>query len=121
MFINEFGGRENPTVILLAPMMVSGSDLYNLMKPNFETVYFWRDLENCFAQVAKVLKPGAYFMICNESDGMDATSLKYEKSIDGMKNHTIEEIEAARRAAGFSEVKSDSHPSKPWITVLARK
>ena len=36
-------------------------------------------------------------------------------------NHTLEEIEAALRAAGFSEVRSDHHPSKPWITVLARK
>lgn len=87
----------------------------------FETVYFWPGLEKCFAQVAKVLRPGGYFMICNESDGTDATSLKYEKIIDGMKNYTIEEIEAALKAAGFSEVRSDHHPSKPWITVLARK
>ena len=87
----------------------------------FETIYFWPGLEKCFAQVAKVLKPGGYFMICNESDGTDATSLKYEKIIDGMKNHTVEEIEAALKAAGFTEVKSDHHPSKPWITVLARK
>ena len=87
----------------------------------FETIYFWPGLEKCFAQVAKVLKPGGYFMICNESDGTDATSLKFEKIIDGMKNHTVEEIEAALRAAGFSEVRSDHHPSKPWITVLARK
>ena len=87
----------------------------------FETVYFWPGLEKCFAQVAKVLNPGGYFMICNESDGTDPTSLKFEKIIDGMKNHTVEEIEAALRAAGFSEVMSDHHPSKPWITVLARK
>ena len=87
----------------------------------FETVYFWPGLETCFAQVARVLKPGGWFMICNESDGTDATSLKYEKIIDGMKTHTVEEIEAALRAAGFSEVKSDHHPGKPWITVLARK
>ncbi len=87
----------------------------------FETVYFWPGLEKCFAQVAKVLKPGGYFMICNESDGTDPTSLKFEKIIDGMKNHTAEEIEAALRAAGFSEVTSDHHPSRPWITVLARK
>ena len=51
----------------------------------------------------------------------DATGLKFEKIIDGMKNHTVEEIEAALRAAGFSEVTNDHHPSKPWITVLARK
>lgn len=87
----------------------------------FETVYFWPGLEKCFAQVAKVLKPGGYFMICNESDGTDPTSLKFEKIIDGMKNYTAEEIEAALKAAGFSEVTSDHHPSKPWITVLAKK
>ena len=87
----------------------------------FETIYFWPGLEKCFAQVAKVLKSGGYFMICNESDGTDATSLKFEKIIDGMKNHTVEEIEAALLSAGFSKVKTDHHPSKPWITVLARK
>lgn len=87
----------------------------------FETVYFWPGLEKCFAQVAKVLKPGGYFMICNESDGTDATGLKFERIIDGMKNYTAEEIEAALKAAGFSEVTSDHHPFKPWITVLARK
>ena len=36
MYINEYGNRNNPTVILLAPMMVSGSDLYVLMKPHFK-------------------------------------------------------------------------------------
>ncbi len=87
----------------------------------FETVYFWPGLEKCFTQVAQVLKPGGYFMICNESDGMDETARRFEKIIDGMKLYTSDEIEAALRAAGFSEVKSDHHPSSPWITVLARK
>jgi len=87
----------------------------------FETIYFWPGLEKCFSQVAKILKPGGYFMICNESDGTDPTSLKFEKIIDGMKNYTVGDIEGALKAAGFSEVKSDHHPSKPWITVLAKK
>ncbi len=87
----------------------------------FETIYFWPGLEKCFTQVAKVLKPGGYFMICNESDGTDPTSLKFEKIIDGMKNHTAKEIEEALKTAGFAEVKSEHHPSKPWLTVLARK
>ena len=87
----------------------------------FETIYFWPGLEECFAQVAKVLKPGGTFMIVNESDGTDETSLKFEKIIEGMKCHTIEEIESALISAGFSEVKSDHHKSKPWITVVARK
>ena len=87
----------------------------------FETIYFWTGLERCFSQVERLLRPGGIFMICNEADGTDATSLKFEKIIDGMKSHTAQEIEAALRAAGFSEVKCDHHPSKPWITVLARK
>lgn len=87
----------------------------------FETVYFWPGLEKSFSQVARVLRPGAYFMICNESDGTDATAKKFEKIIDGMKNYTAEEIGTALRAAGFSEVRSFHHQSRPWITVLARK
>ena len=87
----------------------------------FETIYFWPGLERCFTQVAKVLKPGGIFLIVNESDGMDETSLKFEKIIDGMKCHTAEEITAALKAAGFSKVKADHHRSKPWITVIAKK
>ena len=87
----------------------------------FETIYFWPGLEACFTQVFRVLKPGGLFMICNESDGTDATSLKFEKIIDGMKNYTPEQIEAALRKAGFSEVSCDHHPSKPLITVIAKK
>ena len=87
----------------------------------FETVYFWPGLEKCFVQVAKILKPGGLFMICNESDGSDPASVRFEKIIDDMKNYTAKEIEAALKAAGFTEVKIDHHPSKPWITVLARK
>ena len=108
---------------------VQQGDVSNLKLPKesfdlataFETVYFWPGLEKCFAQVAGVLRPGGIFMICNESDGKDATSLKFEKIIDGMKNYTAEQIEEALKKAGFSEVLSDHHPSKPWITVIARK
>ncbi len=39
MFINEYGNRNDPTVILLAPMMVSGSDLYGLIKPYLQGSY----------------------------------------------------------------------------------
>ena len=87
----------------------------------FETIYFWPGLQKCFAQVAKVLKPGGYFLICNESDGTDAASLKYEKIIDGMKTHTVDEIATALKAAGFRKIQYGHHPSKPWIVVLAKK
>ena len=39
MFINEYGSREDPTIILLAPMMVSGTNLYDLMRPYWKGAY----------------------------------------------------------------------------------
>ena len=57
----------------------------------------------------------------NEADGIDEASLKYEKIIDGMKCHTIEDIRYALEKAGFSKVASDHHGSKPWIAVVATK
>ncbi|MBR3141679.1 MAG: class I SAM-dependent methyltransferase [Clostridiales bacterium] len=95
-------------------------DTYNLATA-FETIYFWPGLEKCFTEVYKVLKSGGVFMIVNESDGTDDTSLKYEKIIDGMKCYTIEQIGAALKAAGFSKVTSDHYEGKPWITVIAVK
>ena len=32
MLIHEYGKRDDPTIVLLAPMMVSDSDLYGLLK-----------------------------------------------------------------------------------------
>lgn len=87
----------------------------------FETVYFWPGLEHCFAEVCRVLKKGGTFLICNESDGTDETSLKFEKIIEGMKCYTADQLEKALRAAGFTEVNAVHHPEKPWITVIAKK
>lgn len=39
MFINEYGNRNDPTIILLAPMMISGSDLYGQLSPFFHGSY----------------------------------------------------------------------------------
>ncbi len=41
--------------------------------------------------------------------------------IEGMKCYTVEQLETALKSAGFTSVTGDHHPSKPWITVIARK
>ena len=87
----------------------------------FETIYFWPGLETCFGSVYRILKPGGLFLIVNESDGTDAASLKFETIIEGMKTYTPERIREALDAAGFSEITTVHHPSRPWIAVTARK
>lgn len=69
-----------------------------------EAIYFWPGLEDCFRQVAKVLKPGGVFLICNESDGLDATRQKFAKIIDRKKVYTTEQIETALKSAGFTVI-----------------
>ncbi len=39
MVINQYGAPNLPIIILLAPMMISGSDIYKIMKPCFEGEY----------------------------------------------------------------------------------
>ena len=56
MFINEFGCRDNPTFILLAPMMVSGTDLYSACSKPENTVItgqFVPDMVNRFKEKSK--------------------------------------------------------------------
>lgn len=96
-------------------------DNSNELATAFETIYFWPGLETCFKEVGRILKPGGSFMVVNESDGTDKTSLKFEKMIDGMKCYTVEQISEALKAAGFSKIVADHHDSKPWITVIGIK
>ena len=48
-------------------------------------------------------------------------SLGFEKIVEGMKCHTIEDIKSALKGAGFKKVVADHHGNKPWITVIAKK
>lgn len=125
----EKAAAYNKALIAEGRLEVQQGDVSDLSLPDqtyelataFETIYFWPGLEKCFAEVARILKTGGYFMIVNESDGTDATSLKYETIIEGMKCYTVEQITSALQAAGFTKVKSSHHKNKPWIMVIAKK
>ena len=75
----------------------------------FETVYFWPGLKKCFFEVNRVLKNGGTFLICNESDGTNDADEKWTKLIDGMKIYTSDQLIAALKEAGFTEIKTYSN------------
>lgn len=87
----------------------------------FETVYFWPGLDVCFKNVYDILKDNGYFLIVNESNGLDETGKKFESIIEGMKVYTAEEIKSFLNGAGFKEINVYNYDGKPWIAILAKK
>jgi len=60
MFINEYGDKNNPLILLLAPMMVSGEDLYQLMHPYFKHDYVQKPQEEAGKDEGRSISfPGA--------------------------------------------------------------
>ena len=87
----------------------------------FETVYFWTDLEKCFAEVNRVMKSGGTFLICNESDGTNSKDEKWAKKIGGMKIYNEEQLHTALEKAGFCNIKSYVNAKKHWLCIVANK
>lgn len=42
----------------------------------FETIYFWKDIEECFREIYRVLVPGGQFLICNEGPYREHKNIK---------------------------------------------
>ena len=116
----------------------------------FETIYFWPDIEKCFGEVKRVLKPGGTFLIGMESNGSDNLIMKFWKRFIDMELYTDEEISSFLRNNNYSEItayirdgrkkqeiiKSDGKENRinddysnvsfsdkfvDWVTVVARK
>ena len=86
----------------------------------FETIYFWPEIENSFAQVYRVLKTGGKFMICNELDGTSPSDEKWTSIIDGMTVYNEKEICDLLVKVGF-KILSINHTNKHWICVIGEK
>ena len=87
----------------------------------FETIYFWPDIEHCFDEVIKVLKPGGMFVIVNESDGSGSMDAKWESLIQGMHTYRPEEIRLHLSNAGFHDINIMRNSEKHWLMVTAVK
>ncbi len=87
----------------------------------FETVYFWEDLEKCFAEVRRVMKNGATFLICNESDGTNSKDEKWAKKIGGMKIYNEMQLRTMLEKVGFCDIKTFVDAKKHWLCIVANK
>lgn len=87
----------------------------------FETIYFWKDLVHCFAEIHRVLKMGGVFMITNETSGKTGAHEKWMKIVDGMSVYTGEELEALLIGAGFARVEVDEDLKADRLNVRAYK
>ena len=87
----------------------------------FETIYFWPDIEHCFCEVKKALKPGGQFVIVNEDDGLTGANEKWEKLIEGMHTYKPEEIRLHLSNAGFKDINIRKDEAKHWLMVTAEK
>ncbi len=87
----------------------------------FETVYFWPEIARCFENILRVLQPDGRFLIVNESNGTDAFSVKFARSIEGMNLYTPERLKELLEKVGFMQIELHKATNKPWIAVLAYK
>ena len=87
----------------------------------FDSIYFWTDIDKCFREIYRVLKKGGSFIICNETDGKDLTGRSYQMMIQNMKAYQMEEIERQLKKAGFKNIQTYHHETKPWITLIGEK
>lgn len=85
----------------------------------FETIYYWKNLENCFKNICEVLRDRGVFMLCNED--MDESGLEdVAKALD-MSFYTPEQLEKMLLSAGFQTVHAYVHPKGNWLCVVAVK
>lgn len=87
----------------------------------FETVYFWPEIEKCFAGVRRTLKDGGHFVIVNEDDGLSGNNDKWEKLIDGMHTYTPDELRNHLTAAGFRDIAVRRDEQRHCLCVTAEK
>ena len=82
-----------------------------------ETVYFWPDLPDCFAEVQRVLKSGGRFAIMLEVVSADS---KWTDLVDGMKSYSPEQLQQMLLEAGFAQ--TEIHRRKPsYATIIGTK
>lgn len=90
----------------------------------FETVFFWEDIQDCFARIRSVLKPGGRFALAVEAwkreDGTINCPDVFLRNLDMTMRSADEFVELLRRA-GFSGITPILDERGKWLCVVAER
>lgn len=67
----------------------------------FETVFFWKNIENCFAEIYRIVKLGGSFVVINNYGD---PKIDWEKKVPCMKRYTAVQIGEMLKKAGFCRI-----------------
>ena len=70
----------------------------------FETVYFWPNIEKCFGEVKRVLKPDGLFLIGMESNGSDNLIMKLSEKLINMTVYNDNQISEFLKNNDYREI-----------------
>jgi len=93
------------------------SDSFDIITA-FETVYFWPNIEQDFAEVLRVLKPNGQFLICSELN--DPSDTTWPDKVEGMRIYSRGELVSMLKSGGFDVETADIH-QRGWLCTVARK
>lgn len=89
-----------------ADILPFGDNRFDLVMAS-ETMYFWKNPDECVREILRVLKPGGIFLAVNSKGGTCPLDDIYEKIIPGMKIFHQEELEELFLNAGFRDLYTD--------------
>ncbi len=83
----------------------------------FETIYYWPNIVQCFAQIRQLLRAGGTFMVFNEDYHPEAGNNREVMAALNATMHTPEQILHLFRQAGFCEIELSLHENGKWLSV----
>ena len=83
----------------------------------FESIYYWPDLDDCFDEIRRVLKPGGTFMVtCRISDPDN----KWAKMVEDLHVYSADELKEYFLRNGFENFQVD-YSQEVWMCMTAQK
>lgn len=87
------------------------------MATAFETVFFWKNIKICFAEVRRTLKAGGKFIVINNYGD---PKIDWEKKVPCMTRHTAQEIKSLMQSAGFDCISISEKGTLFCVTGVAK-